>query len=312
MLREDKLSMNQRRKKIATIALRLFMIYCIIYTAISLLFDYRAATYTSISEAACRSIFINASTEEELKQLLVKKFIPTFVFSFGEPADLETDVIVPYQIVLDQQNADRYVLRGAVVYPMDYGVSSVGIRLSFGTDGYSIFPSKTVLRALGSVFGHARIDSHVGDVEMFELYIKRADIKGYWEIDELGTYPHGDVKTYSADDIQCFRDSPIFYVSRGKHALYPSLQECNHSSIVHTTGIHLSSEYCSTGELYYPSTSPQFNVGDRTHPVNIFETSPLFVVNGIFAGENVWGSCFRGGLGDGENNKRCRSSFRWQ
>lgn len=303
--------MNKRYKKLESIVLRLLLIYCIIYTAISLLFDYKAATYTNISEAACRSIFINASTEEDLKQLLVKEFNPTFVFSFGEPANLEKDVIVPYQIVPDQQSTDRYVLRGAVVYPMDYGISSVGIRLSFGTDGYSISPSKTVLSAIGLIFGQARIDSHMGDVEMFELYIKQSDIEGYWEIDGLGTFPHGDPKAYSANEIHCFRDSPILYVSRGKHALYPSLQECNHSSIVHTNGIHLGGEYCSIGELYYPSTSPEFNVGDSTNPVNIFETSPVLIVNGSFAGENVWGSCFWGGLGDDENNKRCRSSFRW-
>lgn len=303
---------KERLKKGQAIALRLFLIYCVVYTVVSVLFDYQVAKYTGISETACPALFIDAKSEEELKQRLIDEFSPTFVFAFGEPANLDEEVIVPYQFVPDQQDTGRYVWRGAVAYPMDYGATSFGVRLSIGTDGYSIALSKTVLRSIGWIFGQAHVDAHIGDAEMFELYLKPSEKEGYWEIDSLSTFPHGNRRTYTANEVHCFRDSPILYISRGKHAMYPSLRECNNSSVANRRGVHLTAEHCSVGELYYPSISPEFNVGDSTNPINIFETSPTLIENEIFQGEDAWGSCFFGGNGNDDlQNKPCRSRFRW-
>lgn len=303
--------MKKKLNRTKSILFRGFLIYCILYTILSLLFDVDSVDYAGISETACPSILISATTEAELTQQLVEQFTPTFVFSVGEPADLHREVIVPYQIVRDPATMDRYVLRGAVVYPLDYGGSSVGIRLSIGPNRYSISLSRLTLRATGWIMGQTLMDSHLGDVEMFELYLKPSDTTDHWRIDGLGTFPHGKHRLYDASDVHCFRDSPIIYISRGKHAMYPSLQECNYYSGVYKTGIHLTAEHCSVGELYYPSTSPEFNVGDRANPNNIFETSPTILQQTVFQGEDAWESCFWGGQRYQNQSKRCRSRFRW-
>ncbi|MBN1562849.1 MAG: hypothetical protein JXA10_03360 [Anaerolineae bacterium] len=303
--------MKRWLKNTKSCLLRLFLVYCVTYTLISVLFDHRQTNGIGISETACTPTFIDAASPEELKQFLLDEFAPTLVFSFGEPANIREEVIVPYQLLLDPQNTGRYVWRGAITYPTDYGATSFGVRLTVGMDSDTIMLSKTVLRTLGRVFGKAHVDAHMGDVEMFELYLKPSSEKGYWEIDSLTTFPHGKAKTYRAAQIRCFRDSPIFYISRGKHAIYPSLKECNHSSIIQKQGIHLIAEFCNVGELYYPSTSPEFNVGDSSHPNNIFETSPTLLESEIYLGEDVWGNCFWGGHGDGEDNGPCRSRFYW-
>lgn len=302
--------MKLRLKRARTVAGRVFLIYCILYTLTGVLFDHRSSGFSGITEAACTPQYIGTEVEEEeLKQRLVDEFVPTLVFSYGEPANLNDEVIVPYQIVPDRADTGRWVWRGAVTYPMDYGATSFGVRLSIGTNGQLITLSKTVLRALGWALGRASIDAHVGDAEMFELYLKPSAEAGYWQIDSLRLFPHGGAKTYTARQVRCFRDSPIFYVSRGKHAMYPSLQECNHSSVANRRGIHLTAESCNIGELYFPSISPEFNVGDSANPNNIFETSPTLVESGIYDGEDVWGDCFFGG--SGIEPRPCRSRFRW-
>ena len=305
--------MKIQSKRVKIIVTRLFVIACVIYTVASILFDYNSGGNTGISVTACSAVFIDAGSEEELKQHLVEEFVPTLVYSLGEPADLNEEVIVPYQIVPDQQDADHYVFRGAVTYPIDYGSTSFGARLSIGSNRYSISISKPVLRVAGWIFGQAHVDSHIGDVETFELYLKPSEIEeGYWEIDGLGTFPHGKRKLYSARDVRCFRNSPIIYISRGKHAMYPSLRECNQNSSVLRRGVlHLTAEHCSVEELYYPSTSPEFNVGDSTNPINIFETSPIILRDEIFQGEDAWANCFYGGYGDSVKRGPCRSRFRW-
>lgn len=309
---KHKLEMKSRLKRARSIAFRLFLIACVIYTIVSILFDYEATRHTGISATACSSIFIDANSEEDLKQLLVEEFAPTFVFSREEPANLSEEVIVPYQIVPDQLDTGRYVWRGAVTYPLDYGSSSYGVRLGIDGNRYSISLSRTVLRIIGWALGQAHVDSHIGDVEMFELYlIPAAEEEGYWEINTLVMFPHGKRRIYNASQVRCFRNSPVIYISRGKHAMYPSLQECNQYAGLQRAGIHLTAEHCSIEELYYPSTSPEFNVGDSTNPINIFETSPTIIENEIFQGEDVWGDCFFGGYGDSENNDACRSQFRW-
>jgi hypothetical protein len=298
-----------RAKKVG---IRLFIGICVFYTVISFLFDYNSSTNAGISVTPCSSIFIDASSEDDLKRQLVEEFAPTLVFSLGEPADLKEEVIVPYQMVPDQEDMSRYVWRGAVTYPTDYGTTSFGARLTIGEQRYSVSLSKTVLRVVGWAFGQVRVDSHIGDVEMFELYLKPTDEEGHWEIDGLGTFPHGKRKMYNASQVRCFRDSPIFYVSRGKHAIYPSLRECNQNSSVFKSGaVQLTAEQCSVEELYYPSTSSEFNVGDSTNPVNIFVTSPTLRESEIFQGEDVWGNCFYGGYGDSAKPNTCRSRFRW-
>ncbi len=299
--------------RLRAIALRWFLIYCVIYTLTSVLFDNWGTKYTGLSEAACESRFISAGTEEELKQSLVEEFAPTLVFSLGEPTDLEDEIVVPYQIVPDREGTGRYVWRGAVAYSIDYGASASSIRIGIGDEGRSFSLSKSVIRVLGSVFGFADVDAHYGDVEMFELYLKPSEEDGYWEIDRLTTIPHGNGKDYDASELRCFRDSPILYVSRGKHTMYPSLQECNHSSVVQRRGLHLIAQQCSIGELYYLTTSPEFNVGDSSNPVNIFETSPTILENEVFVGEDAWGDCFWGGYSEREGllEKPCRASFRW-
>lgn len=299
--------------RLRTLALRWFLIYCVLYTLTAVLFDNWNSKYTGLSETVCTPRFIGAETDEELKQRLVTEFAPTLVFSLGEPTDLADEIVVPYQIVPDRENAGRYVWRGAVAYSIDYGASASSIRIGFGAEGRSFSLSKSVIRVLGSVFGFADVDAHYGDVEMFELYLKPAAEEEYWEIDRLVIFPHGNGNGYSPNQLRCFRDSPILYVSRGKHAMYPSLQECNHSSVAQRQGLHLIAEQCSIGELYYLTTSPEFNVGDSSNPVNIFETSPTILENEVFVGEDAWGDCFWGGHGEGEGllEKPCRARFRW-
>ena len=306
----DKL--NTRLKRSKTIVIRLFLIGCVSFTVVSVLINFDAAQDTGLSRTACSPIFIEASSEEELKRNLVEEFAPTLVFASGEPANLKDEVFVPYQLVPDRQVAGRYVWRGAVTYPIDYGASSFSVRLSMGSNRYSISLSKLTLRTAGWIFGQAHVDSHIGDVEMFEINLKPSEEDGYWDIDGFTIFPHGKRKTYSASKARCFRDSLIIYVSRGKHAMYPSPEECNHFSGVNTRGIYVTAEYCSVDELYYPSTSPEFNVGDSANPVNIFETSPTIVENELFQDEDVWGSCFWGGFGDGGTDRPCRSRFRWE
>jgi hypothetical protein len=303
---------SQKLKRAKRLAARLFLIYCVIFTVISLMFEYRVASFTGLSTTDCTALFIDADSEESLRAGLVDEFIPTFVFSFGEPTNLREEMVVPYQIIPDEDVPGQYVLRGAVAYPTDYGSTSLGIRLNIGTDGFSITLSKTVLRAIGWVFGQAHVDAHNGDAEMFELYLMPAEEAGFWEIDHLNTYPHGIQRTYLANQFTCFRDSPLLYVSRGKHAMYASLRECNHSSVVHRQRIHVTAELCSIGELYYPSTSPEFNVGDSTRPNNIFETSRTIAEREIFVDEDAWESCFYGGHGNGDDDGPCRSRFRWE
>lgn len=302
--------MNDRLKRARAFALRAFLIYCVLYTVTSVLFDHRGTTYVGISESACSPQYIGSGTFEDIRQTLIDEFAPTFVFSAGEPADLQEEVIVPYQLVADPDDPSRYVWRGAVAYPTDYGATSFGVRLSFGNGGYSVFLSKSVLRALGWIFGQAHLDSHVGDVEMFSLYLKPAPQEGYWMIDGLTTYPHGNRKFYSPEDVRCFRDSPLLYISRGKHAMYPSLQECNNASVVQQRRLHLMAEHCSIGELYYPITLPEFDVGDSANPINIFETSPTLRRSEVFQGEDAWGDCFWGGHG-ADDDRICRARFRW-
>lgn len=304
--------MKSRLKRANRLVVRLFLIGCVIYTVVSNLIDYGISTQIGISATTCSGIFIDASSEEELKRLLLESFAPTFIFSLGEPANLDEEVIVPYQIVPDQLNTGRYVWRGAVTYPIDYGSSSAGARLGIGSNRYSISLSRHLLRFIGWAFGQAHSDSHIGDVEMFELYLKPVDEEnGYWEIHSLVTFPHGIRRIYNAGQVRCFRNSPLIYVSRGKHAMYASLQECNHFSGMHRRGLQLTAEHCSVAELYYPSTSPEFNVGDSTNPINIFETSPTILESEIFQGEDAWGSCFYGGYGNDDNGDPCRSWFRW-
>lgn len=303
--------MKRRLRKASAIIFRLFLIYSLIYTLFSLLFDGRSASSLGISETACGPTYIDADSPEELEQRLIQEFAPTLVFSFGEPAKLDEEVVVAYQLVPDRDRTDRYVWRGAVTYPTDYGATSFGVRFTIGEEGFSIALSKSVLRFLGWIFGQAHVDSHIGDVEMFELYIKPSARPGYWEVDSLRTFPHGNSKEYLADDVHCFRDSPILYVSRGKHAMYPSLAECNNSSVAHRRGIHLIAEDCSIGVLHYPSTSPEFDVGDSANPNNIFATSPSIRASGIFTGEDAWGTCFTGGYEYDEPPTPCRSRFDW-
>ncbi len=303
--------MKNHLERLKSVIPRLLLAYCIVYTLTSLLIDHGSSTYTGISETACSPKPVEADSYDELRQLLVDVFAPTLVFSPGEPTNLREEVAVPYQIVSDMQDMGRYVVRGAVTYPTDYGATSFGVRLSIGSDGHSFWLSKTVLRTLGWIFGQAHVDSHNGDVEMFELYLKPSEEIGYWEIDSLSLFPHGQRTTYSADEIHCFRDSPILYVSRGKHAMYPTLQECNHSSVARTRGVQLTAEHCSIGELYFPAMTPEFDVGDSEDPVNVFETSPTLVERELFQGEDVWGECFLGGHGDGSSDAPCRARFRW-
>ena len=303
--------MKSRLERVESIVLRVFLAYCVVYTVISLLTDHSSSAYTDISATTCSPKLVVADSYDELKLLLVDAFAPTLVYSPGEPTNLAEEVAVPYQIVSDLQDLGRYVVRGAVTYPTDYGATSFGVRLSIGSGGHSFWLSKTVLRTLGWIFGQAHVDSHNGDVEMFELYLIPSDEEGFWEIDSLSTFPHGKRTTYSANQIRCFRDSPILYVSRGKHAMYPSLQACNHSSVARSRGVHLTAEHCSIGELYFPAMSPEFNVGDSQDPVNVFETSPTLVERELFQGEDVWGDCFLGGHGDGMPDAPCRARFKW-
>jgi len=303
--------MRRRLRTASACAFRLFVVYSVIYTLFSLLFDNRSTEYTGISETACAREFIDADSAEELEQHLIEEFAPTLVFSFGEPADLEEEVVVAHQLVPDREDTGRYVWRGAVTYPTDYGATSLGMRFTIRDEGYSIVLSKSVLRLLGWIFGQAHVDSHIGDVEMFELYLKPSEAAGYWEIDSLQTFPHGGPKAYDASEVHCFRGSPILYVSRGKHAMYPSIPECNNSSVVQGRGISLIAELCSIGRLYYPSTSPEFDVGDSANPRNIFATSPTILKNGVFVGEDAWGTCFTGGRRFDEPPTPCRSRFRW-
>jgi hypothetical protein len=299
--------------RLRALALRWFLIYCGVYTLTSVLFDHWGTRYTGLSETTCFPQFIGAESEDELKQRLVDIFAPTLVFSLGEPTNLEDEIVVPYQIVPDREEAGRYVWRGAVAYEIDYGASASSIRIGVGAEGQSFSLSKSVIRVLGSVFGFADVDAHYGDVEMFEVYLRPAEEEGYWEIDRLTLFRHGNAKDYPSSAIRCFRDSPILYVSRGKHAMYPSLQECNHASVTQRRGLHLIAEYCSIGELYYLTTSPEFDVGDSSNPVNIFETSPTILENEVFVGEDAWGDCFWGGHGEREGllEKPCRARFRW-
>lgn len=303
--------MAKQSRRARIVAGRIFLTYCVLYTLTSVLFDHWGTTYTGLSESICSPILIGAQTEQQLKERLIKEFAPTLVFSLGEPVNLQDEVVVPYQILPDREDTDRYVWRGAVAYTLDYGASASSIRIGMGKEGRSFSLSKSVIRVLGAIFGFADVDAHYGDVEMFELYLKPAAEEGYWEIDSLTLFPHGNTKSYSADELRCFRDSPILYVSRGKHAMYPSLQECNHASVVQRRGLHLIAEQCSIGELYYLTTSPEFNVGDSSNPINIFETSPTLLENEVFVGEDAWGNCFYGGHGDGERHKPCRARFRW-
>ncbi|NLX11970.1 MAG: hypothetical protein GXY36_20170 [Chloroflexi bacterium] len=302
-----------RLKRARSIAWRLFLIVCVVYTVVTVLFDYRSTgSYPRISESVCSARYIDAESEGELRRRLVEEFVPTLVFSFGEPAILGEEVVVPYQIVPDRDDTGRYVWRGAVTYPTDYGASSFGVRFGIGDSEHSFLLSKAALRALGWVFGQAHIDSHIGDVEMFELYLKPSREEGYWEIDSLSLYPHGTLRTYSAEEIRCFRDSPLIYVSRGKHAMFASLRECNDASVANERGVHLMAEHCSVGELYYPATADEFSVGDSANPNNVFETSPTIRASEVFVGEDAWGNCFYGGYReDYENNGPCRARFRW-
>lgn len=304
-------SIRRRLRKAGAIAFRLFVVYSLIYTLFSLLLDSRSTDYLGISETACTAQFIDADSPEELRQRLIDEFAPTLVFSFGEPADLEEEVVVAYQLVPDREETGRYVWRGAVTYPTDYGATSFGARFTVGDESYSVVLSKSVLRFMGWLFGQAHVDAHIGDVEMFELYLAPSDDAGHWAIDQLQLFAHGNAKVYGADQIHCFRGSPILYVSRGKHAMYPSIPECNNSSVANQRGVHLIAEYCSIGTLYYPSTSPEFDVGDSATPNNIFATSPAIRATDVFAGEDAWGTCFTGGHQYDEPPNPCRSRFRW-
>ncbi len=305
--------MADRSRRVRSVILRAFLIYSVLYTLTSVLFDHWGTKYTGLSEAACAPQFIGMPSDESFRQRLIDQFAPTLVFSLGEPSDLEKEVIVPYQIVPDRDDNGRYVWRGAVAYEIDYGASASSIRIGLGAEGRSFSLSKSVIRVLGWAFGLADIDAHFGDVEMFEVYLKPAEEDGYWQIDRLTLFPHGNAKDYPARAIRCFRDSPILYVSRGKHATYPSLRECNHASVAQRRGLHLIAEQCSIGQLYYLVTSPEFDVGDSANPINIFETSSTILENEVFVGEDAWGNCFYGGHGDRESlrQKPCRARFRW-
>lgn len=303
--------MPSRIRRYRSTAFRAFLAFCVAYTLFTLLFNYRSTRYIGISESACQPLYVGPVAEADLPQALVETFAPTLVFSFREPADLRDEVVVPYQIVPDIDETGRYVWRGVVAFRLDYGASSFGIRFRLGGAEHSLQPSSTLLRVLGWIYGTAHLDSHVGDIETFEIYLKRSAPEGYWEIDALRTFPHGSPHSYTADQIHCFRDSPILYVSRGKHALYPSLDECNSASVVKGPGVRLVAEDCSVGELYYPSTSPEFNVGDSRNPINIFATSPTLRRQGVFVGEDAWGSCFYGGYGPNKTPHKCRVGFHW-
>ncbi|MCZ2099636.1 MAG: hypothetical protein LC121_25910, partial [Anaerolineae bacterium] len=302
-----------RWKRARRVAVRLFVAYSVVYTLTGLLFDHWGTQYVGLSEAACDPILVRADSHEELEQLLAEEFVPTLVFSIGEPTDLTEEVVVPYQLVRDPDDPGRYVWRAAVAYSLDYGASASSVRVSLGAGGRSFSFSKPVVRLIGLVFGLADLDAHFGDVEMFEIYLAPSQADGYWEIDRLVLFPHGKAKTYDAGDIRCFRDSPVLYVSRGKHAMFPSLQECNHNSVAQRRGLHLIAEHCSVGTLYYPTVSAEFDVGDSSNPVNIFATSPSILSSEVFRGEDAWADCFWGGHRDDESHedKPCRARFRW-
>ncbi|MCC6801098.1 MAG: hypothetical protein IT325_13365 [Anaerolineae bacterium] len=305
--------MKRRWMKARRVAVRLFVAYSVAYTLTGLLFDHWGTQYAGLSEAACDPIPVRADSQEELEQRLAEEFVPTLVFSVGEPTDLTEEVVVPYQLVRDPEDSGRYVWRAAVAYALDYGASASSVRIGFGAEGRSFSFSKPVVRLIGLVFGLADLDAHFGDVEMFEIYLAPAETDGYWGIDRLVLFPHGKAKMYTNGDIRCFRDSPVLYVSRGKHAMYPSLQECNHTSVAQGRGLHLIAEHCSVGTLYYPTVSAEFDVGDSANPVNIFATSPAILSGEVFQDEDAWGDCFWGGYGDEESRKEksCRARFRW-
>jgi len=303
--------MSSRLERLRIVVARVFLAYCVVYTLFAVLFDYRSAPYGGISTTRCEPQAVSAETDEALRRGLIEEFAPTLVFSFGEPADLDAEVVVPYQLVPDPEGLGGYVWRGAVAFPTDYGATSFGLRADFAGRTHSLVLSRTVLRVLGQAFGVARVDAHIGDVEMFELYLRPAEEEDTWVIESLITFPHGKRRFDSAARVRCFRGSPILYVSRGKHALYPSLQECNNSSVAQRRGVHVTAEECGIGTLFYPSTAPEFDVGDRADPNNIFATSPTLRESGVFEGEDAWADCFYGGFGPGDTPRACRSRFRW-
>ncbi len=77
--------MADRSRRVRSVILRAFLIYSVLYTLTSVLFDHWGTKYTGLSEAACAPQFIGMPSDESFRQRLIDQFAPTLVFSLGEP-----------------------------------------------------------------------------------------------------------------------------------------------------------------------------------------------------------------------------------
>jgi len=278
--------------------------YFVLYGVTSILFDHQENGLSDITGENCQPKFIQADSQAELESAIAREFAITLVYSNSEPTNLKKETVFPYQVLLIEEG--KYAYRIAATYQNDFGTPTFGI---FAFD-HTVSISRPVLRALRYYFG--RVGSHQGDVEMLELVIALDAETGLWYIESITINQHGIWHSYGAARVKCFRGSPVFYVALGKHAMYPSLTACNGSSVELKSGIKGSREVCNVGVLYFPDTSPEFDIGDREHPVNIFLTSPTMLESGIFEGEDIWARCFYGGWGDGDDDGTCHAKFQWR
>ena len=239
--------------------------------------------------SSCAKQIFNGEEQSELMQQMAVRFWPVLFYVRGDFPD-DSGFAALYQVIsLDE---DEIEITISFLYPRDYG-STISITL-FETLTFSMVD---------------KVDAHKGDVETLRIHLlKLSGEENVWIIDRIRVKQHTRWTTYYPGKLQCIGGQPVFYVSRGKHAMYASIEQCLDSGPNGHRVYQVFTDYCEFGQMLPPENVLRFDVGTRQNKID-----PLLIdqLAEWFPNESAWNKCFYGGIAKEENDD-CRAKFYWK
>jgi hypothetical protein len=240
---------------------------------------------------------------DELEHWLVEKYKPLLSFDDGEMADLNQTATIyqvsPIYLDDDDPQFDAVLITLMVLYPEDYGVQDInsgGLEYHFSCD----YLGSGISRLADSLFEVGE-SAHFGDAETVKLFVNMdGDSEEEWFLEGAFLRQHAAPwNWYRAEQLERMvpgaqiplEHTFVFYVAQGKHGIYPSERICEGADFQINLGIINSTcrvrlENCNGGELLYPETPASHNVGERHHPIEVFQESEILWE--LFPGESAW------------------------
>jgi hypothetical protein len=202
----------------------------------------------------------------EREWYLIEKVKPVLIFDENEPLDVVNETLTLYQVSpVRRGGQEGYLITVVMLYPYDTGM------INWDLDGWDHVTCGSIV---GEVVARAaEYDRHCGDSEPLRIFV--ADYGPTdWKIEAIDIKRHGndwepydDTRfSYERDEETGLNTHPIVYVSEGKHAMYPSENECdNYSHVFYDFGVscNIKFEDCGGGIKLNLYTPEKYNVGER-------------------------------------------------